>query len=660
MQARYTGVQSSAPQRQSTGSSSTSPYDNYIVHDNQYGLDATQIDTLAGQTSAYISSNLTALVPSQPAATGGRPPRSRKQRPCDPCRRGKNRCTITASGPPCAQCTETKKQCTFDLAPPPRKVPVRPIDDAEEAGPSPSRSKRTRSPSYETYRKRNDYGTMESPSPSRRSSGEAPEMSGLDVLAAAVPSFDHLADADYEPHEIERQLTSDLRPPTQGLTTLSQLRSLLTHHPSRISETSLIEAYTLHVHPALPVLPKGDPGKLPPQLLSAVLATALNHQVATRPLAPLASVMISTSSSAHVEHNLASVAASVLELEMRPSDRSQGAYLLLAKTIALAQLLGMHLNPHKWSIPPWEKELRIRLWWTLVIHDAWMSFLNSSPSHIQANNSSVPLPSLSAVLVASCVYSSASSDSSKSFIASCRLARLVCRLQAEVCTLGALSTHSSGERRQEVSEILELADAMLVEWKSASTGSAPRPTGRIQTELEHGFGSTFDPTPEMLLPFSDLVDFVTRLQLSDLDGYFLKCELEVRLDLLTSDASHILSSVMSSLIRLTLASPSTPSPEALDLIARFTRALSQQQSKSQWDVAASALRRAAAVSERLKSVNEHQELCSVLKPGSTPETVEDPIAEMLNLSQLETVEPQLLWDWSGVDWLMGDQTFGAT
>jgi hypothetical protein len=37
----------------------------------------------------------------------------------------------------------------------------------------------------------------------------------------------------------------------------------------------------------------------------------------------------------------------------------------------------MHMNPLKWAIPRWEQDLRIRLWWILAMHDAWMSFRES-------------------------------------------------------------------------------------------------------------------------------------------------------------------------------------------------------------------------------------------------------------------------------------------
>lgn len=63
-----------------------------------------------------------------------RPKRSRKNRPCDRCRKSKLGCRIDASGPPCAQCAESDRPCTFEAAPPPRPPPKRARSETETDG----------------------------------------------------------------------------------------------------------------------------------------------------------------------------------------------------------------------------------------------------------------------------------------------------------------------------------------------------------------------------------------------------------------------------------------------------------------------------------------------------------------------------------------------
>lgn len=43
--------------------------------------------------------------------------------------------------------------------------------------------------------------------------------------------------------------------------------------------------------------------------------------------------------------------------------------LLPAQAIGAAQLLGLHMDSSDWKLPAWEKSIRKRLWWGLLIHD---------------------------------------------------------------------------------------------------------------------------------------------------------------------------------------------------------------------------------------------------------------------------------------------------
>jgi hypothetical protein len=49
--------------------------------------------------------------------------RSRKDRPCDSCRRRKTRCTIEEAGQNCQSCQLNKRSCTFEMSPTPRSRP---------------------------------------------------------------------------------------------------------------------------------------------------------------------------------------------------------------------------------------------------------------------------------------------------------------------------------------------------------------------------------------------------------------------------------------------------------------------------------------------------------------------------------------------------------
>ncbi|KAJ7655051.1 hypothetical protein DFH06DRAFT_488965 [Mycena polygramma] len=89
--------------------------------------------SLLGASARFTVALSMSRNPSQPPSDSGspqvqlsRPFRSRKNRPCDGCRRAKSRCAIPQSGPPCVECQQMNKQCTFDELPPERKKPKAP------------------------------------------------------------------------------------------------------------------------------------------------------------------------------------------------------------------------------------------------------------------------------------------------------------------------------------------------------------------------------------------------------------------------------------------------------------------------------------------------------------------------------------------------------
>lgn len=133
-----------------------------------------------------------------------------------------------------------------------------------------------------------------------------------------------------------------------------------------------------------------------------------------------------------------------------------------------------------------------------------------------------------------------------------------------------------------------------------------------------------------------------------------------------ADASHILSSVTSSLTRLALANPSAPDNTAMSHLAQLVRALHHCQTDFKWDIATPALRRASAVEARLNSIGEHETVAAALRSGETATPIRlDSFRQTFDQTQntVET-EPQYVWDWGGLDWnfidLLGDTAVPGT
>ncbi|KAJ0300972.1 hypothetical protein COL516b_008149 [Colletotrichum fioriniae] len=85
--------------------------------------------------------------------------------------------------------------------------------------------------------------------------------------------------------------------------------------------------------------------------------------------------------------SLATVQTMLLMIQRRPTNKHVAdtpfKWTMLADTVALAQCLGLNLDPSDWAVPSWEKRLRRRLAWAVYVQDRWLSLNFGRSSHIQ-------------------------------------------------------------------------------------------------------------------------------------------------------------------------------------------------------------------------------------------------------------------------------------
>ncbi|KAF9878854.1 ncs1 nucleoside transporter family protein [Colletotrichum karsti] len=164
----------------------------------------------------------------------------------------------------------------------------------------------------------------------------------------------------------------------------------------------LVRLYFKHIHPVLPVLSKVrflrqyavDKTKLPASLRGAVYALASvfdkkdpslkgpfpfkQHQLADYATDSLQRELDSP--------NLAKLQASLLLLHVKPNDvdsiEHPRTWTSTAQAVATAQMIGLHQDAERWSIAPWEKSLRRKLWWATYVADVWSAVCHGNPPHI--------------------------------------------------------------------------------------------------------------------------------------------------------------------------------------------------------------------------------------------------------------------------------------
>ncbi|KAJ7042475.1 hypothetical protein C8F04DRAFT_1076032 [Mycena alexandri] len=590
-------------------------------------------------------------LPGSPQVQLSRPFRSRKNRPCDGCRRAKSRCAIPQSGPPCVECQQMNKQCTFDELPPERKKPKPSSPTTNIAStsshfvetPNPVKVKRPRSP---------DEGSAAL----QALSYAAAQEKRLRIGEAEPMSLDLSIGPSLDPHFLTTLLTDDLLPigtrqagpddtPLSETTHIRQIssdrskpqyiiftkkRNVFLKHacPSWIRrplKIQLLDIYLGLSNPAFPLVSLSpDERPLDDLLHSKLCLAALNHYRRYRPsIASIRSIVRASEEDTGHEHSrLSTISTALLDLSARPVLNVEANYVLLARTIAQGQLLGLHINPANWAIPSWEKDLRHALWWGLRIHDAWMSFLNSRPSHIQVDNHSIPIPDIVGVSSPPSAHHAPDAvRSPQSFVYLCRLSLLCSRLQSQVCTL-ASSVLVAAERLSKVKAIEEETQLLLAEVHRDETGRASSSGIASLLTCLLGFRCmlrriSIELSIATLELFCDAVDYVCGLNARAYDEFWLNY------------VGHILSSLTSSLIRLSLAtsaSVTTLSPQRppytiqassrtmpLTMLCRLQCALQAAKRDHFWDLADPALNRAVSVATCLRSSSEYTGVVAALE-----------------------------------------------
>ncbi|KAH3943072.1 hypothetical protein HBI56_101700 [Parastagonospora nodorum] len=93
--------------------------------------------------------------------------------------------------------------------------------------------------------------------------------------------------------------------------------------------------------------------------------------------------------------NLSRLQASILLMHMMPPDidsvETPYTWIMAAQVAACAQMIGLHQESAQWHISPWEKSLRRKLWWASFLTDCWSSVCHGNPPHI-GNDTFTTLP----------------------------------------------------------------------------------------------------------------------------------------------------------------------------------------------------------------------------------------------------------------------------
>ncbi|KAH9879170.1 hypothetical protein J1614_002607 [Plenodomus biglobosus] len=348
--------------------------------------------------------------------------RSRRERPCDACRRRKSRCVIHEGAALCVLCEFHKQECTFVQSPLPRKRKVVDGDKKDSPSNTKKRSVDTEPPPLALSTSTPKItATAPSPPPPQPQLAQLTNLhlpqfgetlglqrrqhsryiglsSPFDSLLIGLSQFDTRNESTFDLGTLRRvndhecfimlpdENTQDYAGEADALNLVEQL--VHPHGPA------LLDLYFQVVHPSFPIIQKhlfverygnGD-RSFSPALLAGMYILALNWWSLNPKLASyskpdaarLEAIAMKALTTAMERPKLSTVQAGLLLLQRPEAD----SWSLTTQLVAIGQELGLHLDCTSWSVPLWERGLRKRIAWALYMQDKWSSLIHGRPSHI--------------------------------------------------------------------------------------------------------------------------------------------------------------------------------------------------------------------------------------------------------------------------------------
>lgn len=273
-----------------------------------------------------------------------------------------------------------------------------------------------------------------------------------------------------------------------------------------------------------------------------------------------------------------------------------------ARAAGAAQLMGLHRDPTNWLIPKWERSLRRRIWWCLLIHDKWRGLLHGRPSLIHSSGHNVALPTMDDAEDRE--MSAEEITSFQSFIGMCRLNQILDRfielfqperdpLPDRTTQLRHLETLSGQLAELEGSLPAALRLSTTPALRSAPTGVRSFQLSQLAlgTQLIKRTIEAIEPRLAWqrqaayrgaLEHCTTLVRFVEALKADEMGGFWMQV------------SSHHLSICAALILRTAIETKTSDlelSTQCCALITRFVSSLLMQHHSYHWDVASLGLDR---------------------------------------------------------------------
>ncbi|EEH40036.2 hypothetical protein PAAG_08899 [Paracoccidioides lutzii Pb01] len=222
---------------------------------------------------------------------------------------------------------------------------------------------------------------------------------------------------------------------------------------------------------------------------------------------------------AFLSPGMSTVMAIMLNVGGRPSTTMLCKAGLLGLAVAFPNSIGLHRDPLNWNMHSSEKQLRLRIWWLVVVYNRWCSLAYVTPMHVHRPQHDIPLPNSQNVCSSNVSPSQVAATSV--FVSLITLTEVLGSYLEYICHVAKTPT-------DHFEKTIAQTEVLLAQWEETLGDDIPekRLLYHIQLDRDRGMAQA-DESSECPVYFraqrtgGDIVHFVQELDESHMHGFWI-------------------------------------------------------------------------------------------------------------------------------------------
>ncbi|KAF2087637.1 hypothetical protein K490DRAFT_41715 [Saccharata proteae CBS 121410] len=330
--------------------------------------------------------------------TQGRRYKSRKQRPCDACRRRKICCVREPNDAACSLCKMQKLPCQYESMPNPRR--------RGQIDVGPSKGKGFEVPnSFHTGRSVKKGSQQDRPEWIYQFVGLSGDQDPFVLRHCQFNGSKYYRGSDWACYRVQGEHIGTV-PLHFTVIPDSHLDARPVYYPSAncISaaephKAALLRSYFDFVHTSFPLLEAARLQARPDDTLLAVMyelalpfCNGVPAHVRKQDFLSFASQALPINArSPRFEVIEAALLFLQRHTKVHRAPTTPGIWSEIGSLVGMAHDAGLNVDPTSWDISKSDRDRRIRMWWAVYIYDKWLSLGLGRPSYIHDEDCNVPL-----------------------------------------------------------------------------------------------------------------------------------------------------------------------------------------------------------------------------------------------------------------------------